>query len=115
MKSIPTLILLCLLAAAGHAVAQDKSVNNPARQGASNASAPAMEMTDGFVRKVDVVNNRITLRHGEIKNINMPPMTMVFHARDPALLKKVKAEDKVRFTADEINGVLTLMSIEMAR
>jgi Cu(I)/Ag(I) efflux system protein CusF len=115
MKHIPTLTLVCLLAAAGPTLAQAQSANSPARNRAAPASAVATEMTEGEVRKVDKAAGKITLKHGEIKNIGMPPMTMVFQAKDPALLDKVKAGDKVRFTAADIKGVLTLMSIEKSR
>ena len=45
----------------------------------------------------------------------MPPMTMVFTVKDPAMLQKVKPGDKVRFSADKINGVITLTQIEAAK
>ena len=57
--------------------------------------------TDAEVRKVDARTGKITLKHGEIKNLDMPPMTMVFTATDKALLAGVKAGDKVQFTADK--------------
>jgi len=43
----------------------------------------------------------------------MPHMSMVFHVKDSALLDKVKADEKVRFTADQINADYTVMSIEV--
>lgn len=64
------------------------------------------------VRKVDASAGKITLKHGDISNLDMPPMTMVFQVKDPALLGKVKAGDKVRFTAAKVNGAYTVMSIE---
>lgn len=68
--------------------------------------------TDAEVRKVDLVTHKITLKHGDIKNLDMPPMTMVFEAQDPALLNGVQAGDRVRFTADKVNGRYTLVSLE---
>jgi Cu(I)/Ag(I) efflux system periplasmic protein CusF len=116
MKRIPTLTLACLLALAGHVQAQARNDDHSAHHlVAGAATTAAADMTEGEVRKVDLAANKITLKHGAIKNLDMPPMSMVFQARDPALLKKVKAGDKVRFTAAEINGVLTLMSIEKAK
>lgn len=79
------------------------------------AAAPAgkaLPMAEAEVRRVDTAGKKISLRHGEIKNLEMPPMTMVFQVADPALLDKVKAGDKVRFTADQVNGAYTVMSIE---
>ena len=58
-------------------------------------------LTDAEVRKVDQANGKITLKHGEIKNLDMPPMTMVFGVKDKALLANVKKGDKVKFAADK--------------
>ncbi len=67
----------------------------------------------GEVRKVDVDAQKITLRHGEIPNLDMGAMTMVFRVRDPELLREVKPGDKVSFTADKLGGALTVMSMEV--
>lgn len=72
-------------------------------------------MTQGEVRKIDVANRKITLKHGPIKNLDMPAMTMVFQVPDPALLGKVKQGDSVRFIASNPGGQLTLVSIEPVR
>ncbi|MBN9204350.1 copper-binding protein [Methylibium petroleiphilum] len=77
--------------------------------------ASAQPLTDGEVRKVDAAQNKITLKHGEIKHLDMPPMSMVFQVKDPALLAKVKPGDKVRFIADKIDGVYTVTAIELAK
>ena len=74
----------------------------------------AGEMSEGEVRKVDKAGKKITLRHGPLKNLDMPPMTMVFQVSDPALLDKVKAGDKVRFVAANPGGKLTVTQIEAA-
>ncbi len=72
----------------------------------------ALPTTEAEVRKIDLDAKKITLKHGEIKNLEMPPMSMVFQVKDPAMLEKIKAGDKVLFTADKINGAFTVMSIE---
>lgn len=77
--------------------------------GAMQMSADAM--TDGEVRKVDKENKKITLRHGEIKNLEMPGMTMVFQVKDPAMLDKFKQGDKVMFKAEKANGALVVTEI----
>ena len=91
---------------------------------ASHAAAPAatttsmqtvLPSTDGEVRKIDLENKKITLKHGEIKNLDMPGMTMVFQVKDPAMLDTVKAGDKVKFTVDKLNGAMTVQSIEKAK
>ena len=70
-------------------------------------------MTEAEVRKIDVAGGKITLKHGEIKNIEMPAMTMVFQVKDRGVLTQVKAGDKVQFTADKIRGAYTVLSIEV--
>ena len=80
---------------------------------AAFAQAP-LPLVDGEVRKVDIAQQKITLRHAEIPNIDMSPMTMVFRVKEPALLTQVQAGDKVRFTADKVDGALTVMTIELA-
>ena len=72
----------------------------------------ALPLVDGEVRKVDLSAQRITLKHGEIKNLDMPAMSMVFKVKAPALLEKVKAGDRVQFTAVEVNGALTVVTME---
>ena len=72
-------------------------------------------LADGEVRKVDKDAKKITLRHGPIQNLDMPAMTMVFQVKDPALLDKVNAGDKVKFSAEKIGGAFTVTGIEMAK
>jgi len=78
----------------------------------AQATLPTVEAE---VRKVDPDRNTITLKHGDIPNVDMPAMTMVFRVKDSALLQKVKAGDKVKFTVDKVDGTLTVMSIEVAK
>jgi Cu(I)/Ag(I) efflux system periplasmic protein CusF len=68
---------------------------------ATKAAAPSAALTDGEIRRVDKEAKKITIKHGPIKNLDMPAMTMVFQATDPALLDKVKAGDKVKFQAEK--------------
>jgi Cu/Ag efflux protein CusF len=71
----------------------------------------AAMMTDAEVRKVDMAQGKVTLKHGEIKNLDMPPMTMVFTVKDKAMLEGVKAGDKVKFKAANLDGKLTVTDI----
>ena len=82
--------------------------------GSPPAMALAAEMTDGEVRKVNKETNKITIKHGEIKSLDMPPMTMVFQVKDAGLLDKVKPGDKVRFAAEKsAGGALVVTEIEV--
>ena len=62
------------------------------------------EMTQGEIRKIDKTTQKITLKHGEIKNLGMPPMTMVFQLKDPAALETLSVGDLVRFSAEKDKG-----------
>lgn len=77
--------------------------------------AQAAAMSEGEVRKVDKAAKKITLKHGPLVNLDMPPMTMVFHVADPGMLEQVKAGDKVKFVADKVGGNYTVMKIEAAK
>lgn len=90
----------------------DHSAHHPEPAKVAQAAAP---MTDGEVRKVDMETKKITIRHGTIENLGMPPMTMVFQVKDPALLDQVKAGDKIRFNAEKSGGAFTVTRIESAQ
>ncbi|HET7020785.1 MAG TPA: copper-binding protein [Xanthobacteraceae bacterium] len=82
----------------------------------ANVSLAQTAMVSGQVTKIDEPAGKITLKHGPIKKLNMDEgMTMVFRVQDPALLKKVKVGDKVKFDADRINGQITVTKIEKTR
>ena len=78
-------------------------------------AAKGAEMTSGEVRKVDLEAQKITLKHGEIKNLEMPGMTMVFKATTLSLLDKVKAGDKVNFAAEKRDGAFVVTAIEVSK
>lgn len=75
-------------------------------------AAFAQDLTEGEVRKVDQAAGKVTLKHGEIKNLDMPPMTMVFTVRDKALLENVKAGDKVAFTVEKEGGLYVVTTLQ---
>ena len=73
-------------------------------------------LIDGRVVKVDQSAGKITLRHGPIKKLGMDHgMTMVFKAQDPDALKALKAGDKVKFDAEDVNGQFTVTTIEKTK
>ena len=65
----------------------------------------------GEVTKLDKAGGRVTLKHGEIKNLDMPPMTMVFRVGDPKLLDELTVGSRVRFTAEKVDGQYTVTSV----
>ncbi len=113
MKRLFSSISFALLTAISGASAAQSA--DPAAHAAANAAtAAAVPLTDGEVRKVDKETKKITIRHGAIQNLEMPPMTMVFQISDPAMLDQVKAGDKIRFSANKAGGAFTVTKIEQA-
>jgi Cu(I)/Ag(I) efflux system periplasmic protein CusF len=97
MKRVPALLFALAVLAAPH-------------------GAVAQSLIDGQITKVDASAGKITIKHGPIKKLGMDEgMTMVFKAQDPAMLKAVKAGDRVKFDADEVNGELTVTKIQKTR
>lgn len=84
-------------------------------QPATRAAAEASVMSDGEVRKIDASNNKVTIKHGPIANLDMPGMTMVFRVQSPDLLKKIKVGDAVKFHAERLNGVFTVTEMRPAK
>ena len=82
---------------------------------AAKSSTAAASMTDGEVRKIDKDTSKITIKHGEIKHLEMPGMTMVFNAKDKALLDKVQVGDKVSFMVVSDGGKMVVTAIEPAK
>ena len=82
---------------------------------APSGTAGMAEMAEGEVRKIDMASKKITLKHGEIKSMDMPPMTMVFQVKDAAMLEKVKTGDKVRFKAEKSGGAMVVTEIDPAK
>jgi Cu/Ag efflux protein CusF len=112
MRVVHAIATVVALIATPYAAAQ--STDHQSHHVAQSTSA-ASEMAQGEVRKVDKEAGKITLKHGELKSLEMPPMTMVFQVQDKALLDKVKAGDKVRFAAAKIGGQLTVTALEPGR
>jgi Cu/Ag efflux protein CusF len=73
--------------------------------------AQTADLSEGEIRKVDKEGGKITIAHGEIKSIDMPPMTMVFTIKNPALFGDLKKGDKVRFAVVREDGKLVLTEI----
>lgn len=97
--------------ATGHGHAHGAASATPA----SNASVPAAaEWAEAEVRRVDREARKVTLRHGPIRNLDMPPMTMVFQVADDALLARLREGGKVRFVAEKRAGAYVVTQVEPA-
>lgn len=111
--SVP--LLLVSLAFAAPAIAQQKFDDHAAHHPAPATAVAAASLTDGEVRKVDKDGGRLTLRHGEIKSLAMPPMTMAFRVREVASLEALAPGDRVRFKAVLDAGTLIATDIQAVR
>lgn len=81
---------------------------------AGTAAAAATDTAEAVIRKMDRDPPRLTLRHGEIRSLEMPPMTMVFRVQAPASIERFKVGDKVRFRAEKVGNDYTVTWIEPA-
>jgi Cu(I)/Ag(I) efflux system periplasmic protein CusF len=95
------------------AAAQTSHDSHHVADKASGNVQPA-QLTDGEIRRVDKDAKKLTIRHGRLEKLDMPPMTMVFQVKDPALLDQVKVGDKVRFDAEKVGGAYLVTKIEPA-
>ena len=107
--------LVVAAALAVPALAQQKDEGHSGHHPPTAADAAAADATEGEVRRIDKAASKVTLKHGEIRNLDMPAMTMVFAVRDKAVLERLQPGDKVRFKAVNDAGQFTLTEIEVVR
>ena len=111
MKLFTTALLSSILCVS--ALAQTTAPAAPTVPAASSAATvPVKEMAEAEVRKVDKDAKKVTLKHGPIKNLDMPGMTMVFQVKDAALLEKLSVGDKIMFTAEQQQGAFVVTGAE---
>ena len=110
MKNANTLLIGAMLSLA--TLMPLSAVAQAAPDAGKAASTTAASMTDGEVRKIDKDAGKITIKHGDIKHLEMPGMTMVFRVKDPAWLDQVKAGDTIHFMAEQINGAMTVVHLQ---
>lgn len=72
----------------------------------------AEEFTKGVVKKVNDKNGKVSIAHEELKNLEMPAMTMVFRTADEAMLESLKAGQEIEFIAERVKGKLTVVKIK---
>lgn len=109
MKRFAPLLAAALLAASPALAADEHGAHHPVADKASAAFA------DGEVRKVDKDAGKVTIKHGPMPNLDMPPMTMVFRVKEPAMLDQLKAGDAIRFRAEKIGGNYTVTELQPAK
>lgn len=81
----------------------------------AETKAKAAALTAGEVKKVDREAKKLTIQHGPIENLGMPPMTMVFRVKDAAMLDGLEAGSKIRFHAEEVKGGYLVTRLQKAK
>lgn len=111
-----TRLTLAALMATGLVHAQPHGDHDHARTqtAAPITQAAADELAEGEIRRIDPSSGRVTIRHGLIKSLDMPPMTMVFTAAEPGLLNNLKVGDKIRFAVEQRQGKMVVTRIVAA-
>jgi Cu/Ag efflux protein CusF len=90
--------------------AQDKHHSHADAESAVSAS----HMAEGEIKKINRDSKKMTIKHGDIKSLDMPGMTMVFQIRDTSLLETFKAGDKVKFVIEKLDGAFVVTSMQFA-
>ena len=109
-RALTTFALLATVVIAVPAFAANAHDSRHDADAATTAVKPALSA--GTVKKVDKATGKITISHGPLDNLGMPPMTMVFRAGEPSILDGVEAGDKIRFTAERVEGVFRVTKLE---
>lgn len=79
-----------------------------------NDDAAVLPWTSAEVRRIDKAAGKVSLKHGEIKNLDMPPMSMVFQVKDPSQLDGLQVGQQVRFQAVQDKGAYWVVKIKAA-
>lgn len=111
MKNLNTLMLAAAFAAPALFTVPAAAQSAAAPEKGAVAAPAAMPKTEGEIKKVSKETGKLTIKHGEIKSLDMPPMTMVFNAKEPAMLDQVAVGDKVLFTVVDEGGKMVVTEI----
>lgn len=112
-STIASTVLLCAVVFSGAATAQEAHGND--QHSVAGTAATDANLSEGEVEKIDTAAAKITIKHGPLRNLAMPGMTMAFKVKDTAMLDAVKVGDKVHFVAEKVNGSLTLTQLETSQ
>ncbi|MFM0597244.1 copper-binding protein [Paraburkholderia dilworthii] len=109
-KLIVASIVLAAFVTAPAFAGDDMAGMNMSKSASKASSTSAL--TDAEVKKVDPASGMVTLKHGALENVGMPPMTMAFKVKDAAMVKQVREGDKVKVRVENVNGTLTIVKLE---
>ena len=111
-----SILIAALATGAALVVPTGASAGNPAQAKAAVPAAPAARaLADGEVRRVDKGAGTVTLKHGPIPSIDMPPMIMPYRVKDKAMLEQLQPGDKIKFEAGNVGGMYTVTRFEKVK
>ena len=114
IQIVSTIIALVALLTFAPASAQS-AADHASHHSEDATKAGVAPKSEGEVRKVDRDAGKVTIRHGELRNLDMPAMTMVFRVKDPAMLAELKEGDRIRFTAEKVDGNFTVTELQRVK
>lgn len=113
MKSIKIATLALSVAAASASIAAGMDdMKGMAKPNVQTSATAASEYSEGEIRTLYKEEGQITIKHGEIKNLHMSAMTMMFGVKEKSMLDKLQVGDKVKFKAIEKSGALMIIEIK---
>jgi len=65
--------------------------------------------------QIDTDARKITIKHGEIKNLDMPAMTMVFQLQESVQIGTLKVGDKIKFKVASVAGKYTVTELQVIK
>lgn len=106
-------VLFVALVTTGYCVQTTAATTTQGSSGKMTASTSVATapLTEGLVKKVDKVGQRVTLSHGPLPG-GMPAMTMAYRVKDAAWLDQMKEGQKIRFAADPADGGMSMLRFE---
>ena len=110
---IASVALVAFVAAPAFAGDDMAGMNMSMKPSATKTSSNS-SLTDAEVEKVDRATGMVTLKHGALENVGMPPMTMAFKAKNAAMVKQVHEGDKVKVRVENVNGTLIIVKLKKA-
>ena len=106
---------LATLLLAGVPLAASANAEHGSHAGHTAMHAPAAAaLADGIVKKLDKAAGRVTIAHGPLPN-GMPAMTMPFALKDASWFGKLREGQKIRFSMEDVKGVLTVQQLELVK
>lgn len=115
MRTAIIVAVAALSIGAGTALAQmNHGKGGHGAHGATQTASQDAAPSEGTIRRVDASARKLTIAHGPLENLGMPPMTMVFEVAEAISIDGISAGDKIHFVAADNNGVLTVIRLEAA-